>query len=382
MRAGHACQRQDRDVAEDQHHRARAFGQIARRWLWFSLLLAAAATFGTGWPAHAQDCAQPVGTVQSLEGEVSIGDAGGAWHPAQLGAPLCQTDSVRTGSLSRAALVLINDEVLRLDQDSTLKLEDVPLDAAQPTVLDLAFGAVQSFSRSPKKVNVNTSFMTLAIRGTEFEIRADDAQSRLTVLEGEVVASNAQGEVPVPSGSQAVARAGEAPQVSLVARPRDAVAVVALLPADLLGPTRREPRVEGGPAPCRRQRHRRCAGRARQGAGRAGGRHLPRRPPAPGRPGRRGQGSARRRFGRRSAGRAGARPALDHPGGPERARRGAGRRPEGGRARPDLGRRQDRPVLRAAGPFRHRRRPRRPCCRRSRSSRTMRWPGRGCRSCG
>ena len=75
---------------------------------------------------------------------------------------------------------------------------DVPLDAAEPTLLDLAFGAVQSFSRSPKKVNVNTSYMTLAIRGTEFVIRAEPGQSLLTVLEGEVLASNAQGEVPVP----------------------------------------------------------------------------------------------------------------------------------------------------------------------------------------
>ena len=65
--------------------------------------------------------------------------------------------------------------------------------------------------------------MTLAIRGTEFAVQADGDESRLTVLEGEVVASNAQGEVPVPAGSAAVARAGEAPQVALVARPRDAV---------------------------------------------------------------------------------------------------------------------------------------------------------------
>ena len=175
-------------------------------------------------PALAQGCAQPVGSVQSLEGEVSVQDAGDAgWRPAQLGQELCRESSIRTGGLSRAAVVLVNDEVLRLDQETTLKLADVPLDAEQPTLLDLAFGAVQSFSRSPKKVNVNTAFMTLAIRGTEFAVQADGDESRLTVLEGEVVASNAQGEVPVPAGSAAVARAGQAPQVALVARPRDAV---------------------------------------------------------------------------------------------------------------------------------------------------------------
>ena len=121
------------------------------------------------------------------------------------------------------AVVLVNAEVLRLDQETTLKLKDVPLDAAQPTLLDLAFGAVQSFSRAPRKVNVNTSYMTLAIRGTEFVIRADREQSRLTVLEGEVVASNALGELPVPGGQSAVAGAGQAPRLDLVVRPRDAV---------------------------------------------------------------------------------------------------------------------------------------------------------------
>ena len=65
--------------------------------------------------------------------------------------------------------------------------------------------------------------MTLAIRGTEFVIRAEQDQSLLTVFEGEVLASNAQGEVPVPRGQSVVATPGQAPQPFLVARPRDAV---------------------------------------------------------------------------------------------------------------------------------------------------------------
>ncbi|MGE3740564.1 MAG: tetratricopeptide repeat protein [Geminicoccaceae bacterium] len=190
-----------------------------------------------GNPVRAQECAQLVGTVQSLEGEVSIGsEVTGAWQPAQLGAPLCQTDSVRTGSLSRAALVLVNDEVLRLDQETTLKLADVPLDSAEPTLLDLAFGAVQSFSRAPKKVNVNTSYMTLAIRGTEFVIRSEQGRSLLTVLEGEVVASNAQGELAVPGGQSAVATDGQPPRPYLLARPLDAAQWALYYPAILSAP--------------------------------------------------------------------------------------------------------------------------------------------------
>ena len=120
MRAPHGRQQRDGDVAENQNHAARTRGRAMRLAVCPSLMLAAVMLAGVG-PVRAQECAEPVGTVQSLEGEVSIGDAGGAWRPAQLGAPLCQTESVRTGSLSRAALMLRNDEVLRLDQETTLR---------------------------------------------------------------------------------------------------------------------------------------------------------------------------------------------------------------------------------------------------------------------
>ena len=174
--------------------------------------------------ARAQDCTDPIGSVQSLEGEVSVQDEGeGAWSPAALGQPLCKASTIRTGSLSRAAVVLINEEVLRLDEDTTLKLTDVPLDAQQPSLLDLAAGAVQSFSRAPRKVNVKTSYMTLAIRGTEFAVRAEPDRSLLTVFEGEVLASNEQGEVAVPRNQSVVATPGQPPQPFLIARPRDAV---------------------------------------------------------------------------------------------------------------------------------------------------------------
>ena len=199
-------------------------------------------------PAGAQECAAPVGTVQSLEGEVAIGDAAGAWRPAQLGAPLCASDRVRTGALSRAALVLANAEVLRLDQETTLALAEVPLDGAQPTLLELAVGAVQSFSRAPKRVKVTTSYMTLAIRGTEFVVRAEAGRSLLTVLEGEVVASNAQGELAVPGGQSAVAAAGQAPRPYLLARPLDAAQWALYYPPILSAPAGGAGEAAGGAA--------------------------------------------------------------------------------------------------------------------------------------
>ena len=155
-----------------------------------------------GRPGAAEECNSPVGQLASAEGSVEVqsgGDPG--WRVAEPGATLCKDDTLRTGKLSRAAVALINDEVLRLDEGTTLRLADVPVEASQPSILDLAFGAVQSFSRSPRRVNVNTSYMTLAIRGTEFAIRADGQQSVLTVFEGEVLGQQCPGRVGRSGGA-------------------------------------------------------------------------------------------------------------------------------------------------------------------------------------
>jgi tetratricopeptide (TPR) repeat protein len=68
-------------------------------------------------------CAPVVGTVASLEGTVEVERAGSfVWQPAALEQALCEADSVRVGPRSRAALRLVNNAVLRLDQNTTLQL--------------------------------------------------------------------------------------------------------------------------------------------------------------------------------------------------------------------------------------------------------------------
>jgi hypothetical protein len=53
------------------------------------------------------------------------------------------------GSLSRAAVMLINEAGLRIDQDSTVYLTDIAADDLKPSIPDLTRGAFQSFSRQP-----------------------------------------------------------------------------------------------------------------------------------------------------------------------------------------------------------------------------------------
>jgi tetratricopeptide (TPR) repeat protein len=175
--------------------------------------------------AAAQEGCEPVvGAVASLEGSVEVERAGTfVWQPAELDQQLCQADSVRVGPNSRAALRLVNDAVLRLDQNTTLQLTDIKAEPEERSFLQLVAGVIQSFSRKPRLLAINTPYLNATIEGTEFAIAAVDGEGTVTVFEGIVSAANEQGEVRLAAGEVAVAAAGQAPQKRIVVRPRDAV---------------------------------------------------------------------------------------------------------------------------------------------------------------
>ena len=104
------------------------------------------------------------------------------WRAVSLNDPLCERDTIRTGGRSRAAVLLNNDAVLRLDQETTIHLVDVAEGESGSSLLSLVSGAFQSFSRSPREMEINTPYLNATIEGTEFLIRAEARQSRLREL--------------------------------------------------------------------------------------------------------------------------------------------------------------------------------------------------------
>jgi ferric-dicitrate binding protein FerR (iron transport regulator) len=184
----------------------------------FLSLLAIQAQAGT---AIAQEC-PIVGQLYSIDGQVEVQHQG-AWRPASLNQSLCAHDAVRTSSLSRAAVMLVNEAVLRIDQDTTVYLTNVTTDTQKRTLLDLARGAFQSFSRQPHSIQVNTPYLNAAVGGTEFVIRTSAGRTDVTTFEGVVTATNRSGSVTVPSGHSVSATAGQAPRPYIMVRPRDAV---------------------------------------------------------------------------------------------------------------------------------------------------------------
>ncbi len=174
---------------------------------------------------YAEDlCQEVVGKFVSIEGEADVqrGQTG-SWHAAKLDLELCEGDTIYVGKRSRAAVQLINNAVLRIDQNTNISLLNITDKDEEWSWLDLRKGAVQSFSRRPLRFKVDTPTLKALTDGTEFFVQAQAGRSQLMVLEGHVRVSNEQGGLTVASGEVATAEAGKAPELHRVLHPREAV---------------------------------------------------------------------------------------------------------------------------------------------------------------
>lgn len=169
-----------------------------------------------------QICEPWTGKVVSLQGRVQVQRAGSTrWDGVRLNDTFCLGDMIQIREHSRAAILLSNEAILRLDQKTTLifpELEKEPAD-----LIDLLNGAVHFFSRTPRRLKVNTPFVNAAIGGTEFLVHVESDQTFISVFEGRVSATNNAGSLSLTTGQSAVTRAGQAPAFRTVVRPRDAV---------------------------------------------------------------------------------------------------------------------------------------------------------------
>ncbi len=164
-----------------------------------------------------------VGKVVSVQGNVQVRRAGAAeWVSVRLNDTYGFGDMIRVLEQSRAAVVLRNEAILRLDQKTTITFS-ASKQEEETSLLDLLHGAAYFFSSTPWKLKVTTPFVNAAIGGTEFFVRVEPNQTLLSVFEGRVTAINKAGSLVLDSGQSATARTGQAPVSQAVVRPRDAV---------------------------------------------------------------------------------------------------------------------------------------------------------------
>jgi tetratricopeptide (TPR) repeat protein len=172
--------------------------------------------------ASAERCEQWVAKVVSVQGTVDVKKVGEArWQPVELNDTYCPGDEIRAQENSRANLALINEAVLRLNQNTSMTLGEFKEE--QTSLVDLFKGAAHFFSRKPRSLEVQTPFAIAGVRGTEFFIEVQEGQTFLSIFQGEVLAQNKFGQLTLTSGQSAVAERGKAPAMRVVVRPRDAV---------------------------------------------------------------------------------------------------------------------------------------------------------------
>ena len=196
--------------------------QIRVHFLILALIIGILAVYILPGVVAAQTCEEWVGKIVSVQGEVYARRAGETqWLPAKMNDTYCPGDMIQTQRQSRAAIVLRNETILRLDQKTTISFSK--LEKEQTSILDLVTGAVHFFSRFPRGLKVITPFVNAAVEGTEFFIRVEGDQTLLSILEGQVAATNKAGKLILSRGESAVAQAGQAPVPRIVVNPRDAV---------------------------------------------------------------------------------------------------------------------------------------------------------------
>ncbi|MGX2033022.1 TonB-dependent receptor domain-containing protein [Methylocaldum gracile] len=186
------------------------------------LFLTIAAALVASNPGIAATCEQWAARLVSAQGQVEIQSSGKpSWAPVETEQVFCPGDKIRTMIRSRASLLLPNQTYISLDQDTTVVFSKVK--AEEPSWLELLTGALYARSRTPKPLDIRTPFINAAIKGTEFLIKAGPQGGQVTVFEGEVETSNAEGRVVLKDGQTAVAARDEAPRLALHVRPEDGV---------------------------------------------------------------------------------------------------------------------------------------------------------------
>jgi tetratricopeptide (TPR) repeat protein len=167
-------------------------------------------------------CDPWVARMVSVQGNVEVRRANQTqWQPARLNDTYCSGDRIQIGERSRADVALVNQPIIRLDQNTTITFGGVKEE--RTSLIELLRGALYFFSRLPRNLEVRTAFVNAGVEGTEGLVRVEADRAFISIFEGSVLATNQDGSLILTSGQSAVAEQGKALILTVVVRPRDAV---------------------------------------------------------------------------------------------------------------------------------------------------------------
>src|SRR5882672_3974014 len=213
------------------------------------LLLVVLLITTSGIPAVAADvsaaCGTTVARVVSVQGSVELlRDRQNDWsRVTRLDTSLCEGDKLRTGALSRAALFIQPETLVRVDQNTSISIsqtkDETLVEFTQEEVLPAAAsayscGAGYFITRFPRKFRVNTPHLNAAVEGTEFLVAMRCESTELSVFEGKVLAAGAGANIfpaqSISSGQTLTIGGSEPPAIKLLVKPTDAVQWVLYYP--------------------------------------------------------------------------------------------------------------------------------------------------------
>jgi tetratricopeptide (TPR) repeat protein len=183
-------------------------------------------------------CGSPVAHVVSIQGSIELRRAGqNTWAKvSRLDTPVCEGDRLRTGALSRTALFIQPETLVRVDQNTSISVsqtkEETLVEFTQEEVVTVSItphtcGAGYFITRFPRKFKVNTPHLNAAVEGTEFLVALRCESTELSVFEGKVLAEGGGAytfDAQSISSGQTLSIGGvEPPAIKLLVKPADAV---------------------------------------------------------------------------------------------------------------------------------------------------------------
>ncbi|MGC1105292.1 MAG: FecR family protein [Candidatus Acidiferrales bacterium] len=155
-----------------------------------------------------------VARVSFIKGNVSVqrGDSGD-WIAATLNTPLEAGDRVSTGDGSRAEVQLDYANIIRLDQNSTVKITNLTKDQIQVQLgQGLASYSVLPNSQADAEIDTPNSAVH-PLRQGEYRIEiVNDSQTQVTVRDGQAEVAEPQGSTRVESGQLITIQGTDNPQ--------------------------------------------------------------------------------------------------------------------------------------------------------------------------
>ena len=141
------------------------------------------------------EVAADTAAILTLDGVVTLAGANGVWRPAMEGSLLREGESVQTGPSSSASIVLGDQTVMKLAENSRLTVIDLRSQESGNLVRRFQLHVGRLWSdvtprTHPESVfEVRGSQAVAAVKGTAFEVSADDTNTEVTVFEGAVDAT-------------------------------------------------------------------------------------------------------------------------------------------------------------------------------------------------